>query len=56
MAESMINARANSGDEKQFKAESDPFYSDENMQVLKRSIKQLDTGNGKEHDLVEVNE
>lgn len=32
----------------------DPFYSDANMKRLKKSIRQLEGGNGKEHDLIEV--
>lgn len=37
-----------------FEVKADPFYSDENMAVLKRSIKQLKEGKGKEHDIIEV--
>ena len=32
---------------------SSQFYAPENQGVLKRSIKQLDEGNGQEHDLIE---
>lgn len=39
-----------------FEVKADPFYSEENMAVLKRSIKQLDSGKGKMHDLIEVDE
>ena len=39
-----------------FEVKADPFYSDENMAVLKRSIKQLESGNGKKHDIIEVDE
>ncbi len=56
MAQSPINIRANNEDKKQFETKTDPFYSEENMSVLKRSIKQLDAGNGKKHELVEVDE
>lgn len=37
-----------------FEVKADPFYSDENMAVLKESIKQLKAGKGKEHDIIEV--
>lgn len=39
-----------------FEVKVDPFYSEENMAALKRSIKQLDSGKGKMHDLIEVDE
>ena len=32
----------------------DPFYSEENMTVLRKSIQQLGTGKGVEHELIEV--
>ena len=35
-------------------AEADPFYSEENMERLRRSIAQLNAGKGTEHELVEV--
>ena len=35
-------------------ASNDPFYSDENIARLKKSIKQLNAGEGVEHDLTEV--
>ncbi len=31
----------------------DDFYNDHNLQILKRSIKQLDSGNGTTHELIE---
>ncbi len=37
-----------------FKIEVDPFYSEENMKHLKKSIKDLEEGKGVEHDLIEV--
>lgn len=37
-----------------FEVSYDPFYSESNMAHLERSINQLDAGNGKEHDLIEV--
>ena len=33
---------------------ADPFYSETNIKRLKKSIAQLETGNGTEHDLLEV--
>lgn len=36
-----------------FEVSIDPFYSDENMKHLKKSINNLESGNGKEHDLIE---
>lgn len=36
-----------------FDVSIDPFYSDENMKHLMRSIENLESGNGKEHDLIE---
>ena len=39
-----------------FEVKADPFYSEENMATLKRSIKQLDSGKGKIHDIIEVDE
>ena len=35
-------------------AETDPFYSDANINRLKKSIAQLDAGSGSEHELIEV--
>jgi len=32
----------------------DPFYSESNMNVLLKSIKQLEEGKGIEHELIEV--
>ena len=37
-----------------FKIEVDPFYSEENMKHLKKSINDLEEGKGVEHDLIEV--
>jgi DNA-damage-inducible protein J len=38
-----------------FKIEApDPFYSSENMTRLKKSIQQMEAGNFKEHELIEV--
>lgn len=37
-----------------FEVSYDPFYSESNMAHLERSINQLNAGNGKEHDLIEV--
>ena len=34
--------------------EADPFYSETNINRLKKSIAQLETGSGTEHDLLEV--
>ena len=34
--------------------EADPFYSETNLKRLKKSIAQLETGKGVEHDLLEV--
>ena len=35
-------------------ADTDPFYSESNMQVLMESIKQLAEGKGTEHELIET--
>lgn len=37
-----------------FEISSDPFWSDENQSVLRRSIAQLDAGKGTAHELIEV--
>lgn len=37
-----------------FEVSIDPFYAPENLKVLERSIKQLDEGNGSEHELIEA--
>lgn len=39
-----------------FEVKADPFYSKENMFILKKSIEQLDSGKGKMHDIIEVDE
>ncbi len=36
-----------------FEVSVDPFYSFENQTVLERSIKQLESGHGAEHEIVE---
>ncbi len=36
-----------------FEVSIDPFYSDENMKHLKKSIQNLESGNGNAHDLIE---
>ncbi|NSW90927.1 MAG: type II toxin-antitoxin system RelB/DinJ family antitoxin [Firmicutes bacterium] len=33
---------------------ADDFYNEHNLQVLKKSIQQLDNGRGKAHELIEV--
>lgn len=38
-----------------FEVSVDPFYSSANRQVLDESIQQLEAGEGKQHDLAEVN-
>lgn len=37
-----------------FEVAVDPFYSSENQAVLKKSISQLESGHGTEHELIEV--
>ena len=37
-----------------FEVSVDPFYSPANQQVLEESIRQLESGKGKKHDLIEV--
>lgn len=39
-----------------FDVSVDPFYSEKNMEYLRRSIAQLDAGLGVEHELIEVDE
>ena len=39
-----------------FKIAVDPFYSEENMKHLRKSIKDLEDGKGVEHKLVEVDD
>ncbi|MCI7092333.1 MAG: type II toxin-antitoxin system RelB/DinJ family antitoxin [Lachnospiraceae bacterium] len=36
-----------------FDVSLDPFYSEENMMHLSRSIRNLESGNGSEHDIIE---
>lgn len=36
-----------------FEVSVDPFYSDSNQRVLEESIRQLESGKGKKHELVE---
>jgi len=37
-----------------FEITADPFYSEANMNALKKSIKQLEEGKGVEHELIEA--
>ena len=37
-----------------FEVSADPFYSVENQIVLARSIKQLESGHGIEHEILEI--
>ena len=37
-----------------FEITADPFYSEANMDALKKSIKQLEEGKGVEHELIEA--
>lgn len=37
-----------------FEVSVDPFYSPENQRALEKSIRQLEAGKGKQHDLIEV--
>ena len=37
-----------------FEITTDPFYSEANMNVLAKSIKQLEEGKGVEHELIEA--
>lgn len=37
-----------------FEVSVDPFYSNSNMEHLKRGIEALNRGEGKEHDIIEV--
>ncbi len=39
-----------------FEVSVDPFYNIENQRILARSIKQLNSGHGTEHELIEVSE
>ena len=39
-----------------FEVSVDPFYNVENQRILARSIKQLNSGHGTEHELIEVSE
>lgn len=39
-----------------FDISSDPFYSEENMNVLRKSITQAENGYTVKHDLLEVSE
>ena len=34
----------------------DPFYSDTNMERLKKAISDLENGKGKEHEIIEVSD
>ena len=37
-----------------FEISADPFWSEENQSVLRRSVAQLDAGKGTTHELIEV--
>ncbi len=37
-----------------FEVQGDPFYSQENMEHIRRSIAELDAGHGKRHELIEA--
>ena len=37
-----------------FEISADPFYSEENQRHLKKAITDLETGKGKPHDLIEI--
>jgi DNA-damage-inducible protein J len=37
-----------------FEITAEPFYSESNMNVLRKSIKQLEEGKGVEHELIEA--
>ena len=39
-----------------FEVSADPFYSESNMRYLRRGIEALNTGDGKEHEIIEVTE
>jgi len=39
-----------------FEVSVDPFFSDSNINHLKRGVESLNAGNGIEHDLIEVDE
>ena len=39
-----------------FEIAVDPFYSEENMERLRRALAALDAGKGREHELIEVDE
>ena len=39
-----------------FEVSADPFYSESNMRHLRRGIAALNTGDGKEHEIIEVTE
>lgn len=39
-----------------FEVSADPFYSESNMRHLRRGIEALNTGDGKEHEIIEVTE
>lgn len=36
-----------------FEVKADPFYSKKNMERLKKSVEQLNSGKGTEHELIE---
>lgn len=51
MTQSIINSRI---DEELKNQAVNPFYSEENMIHLKKSIKDLENGKGTEHELIKV--
>lgn len=53
MMQSIINAHI---DEDLKKQAINPFYSEENMIHLRKSIKDLENGKGTEHELIKVEE
>ena len=38
-----------------FEVSADPFYSENNMEFMRRGIAELDAGKGSEHELIEEN-
>lgn len=38
-----------------FEVSADPFYSESNMEFMRRGIAELNSGNGSEHELIEEN-
>lgn len=52
MAPATITARVDEKD----KASPDPFFSDENMAYVKKSVQELREGKGTPHELIEVDD